>query len=666
MLSWRDIVRNYRALIGFAGLAILLIPLLPIQLEHPYMYIRLDYILTASLVLATVAAVADLRAYSRASLASTLLLELVGLSLVWLVRAYLIIYTFIYNSHRFYIGGFTWGPDLAQVGYVMTFLGSSAIALSVSLHAVVGGPIVLARTLTFEELLTELTTLLNNLGKRPALLSFVIGLLVRLLPEVIWGPRLIGYDTVSYVAHLRDFTSSPSLFGSYYWMGSIRNVPPLLDWILYPAALVADPAVVFKVYPPVAYGLLVAVTCVFSMRVLGLSDRTSTVAAIAVALSLISLRLSWDLQKQVLAQILILASLTLVDSSSGELRKLLTATPLLVLAGLASEFGAAVAIIVSFYVLVLHVAKMRGWGRTLAGAAYLVVVIASYILISWYMRAPVVESPIVGYAPPTLTSSVGERELVIPYILICLGPVLPLYFAGVERLGNRARVSTATTTTLLALSVIPLIAPWTDVTGSEWDRVLMSASQVVISVAISQLGLLKGRVARAALLALIITPGALAVGTEGLNSLNSALTSSLKRMPPGMVPAAPTPEVYDAALKVAEEVSKVGRPIVVSYWFDRFVHLYVRNPKLGDIVVVADVSPQQVACVMVYGNLSKAYVVAYSKWGEVVEVDISREFCGNGFLVVGNKLHVELVVEEKLVESLFRVLEVHLYDVKTT
>ena len=649
---------RFRVLVGLAGFAVLLIPLMPGQPGYPYFFVRLDYVLFASLILATLAAVADIKEYYAVSVASTILLEVVGLGVVWFARLYLVVYTYAYDSYRFYVGGFTWGSELAVFGYALTFLGSSLVVVCLSLHALFKGPVVFAHAVTLGESLNRLRAIAKSLSDHPVTLGFVTGFCVRLLPEVIWGSRLVGYDTVSYAAHLRDFTASPSFFGSYYWMGYLRNVPPLLDWLLYFPALAVDPVIIFKVYPPVAYGVLTALVAAFSVRVLGLGGRVALVTSLTASLSLICLRLSWDLQKQVLSQILVLASLVLVDGSGSDSRGLLKATPLLVMAGLASEFGAAVAIVVSAYVLVFRVRGLSGLRGVAVSVAYLVTATVSYVLISWYLRVSVSENPVLGYAPPVVGEGFRFREWVYPYLLICLGPLIPFFLLGVESFRGVGRVSVATASTLIALSLAPLLIPWTDISGSEWDRLLMFASPLVIAVSVPQLSLLRCRAAKALLLAFIIFPGFSAVSTEGLNALNQTLVKSLWRAPAGISPATTSPEIYDQALEVAGRIPHISKPVVVDPWMERFTHLYLRNPKPGDILVVPEASPEYVACTLLNNNLSKTYAITYAGWGEVVEVKTSKEYCVGDLRPAGNETSVRMAVKEIYSKNVFRIVEV--------
>ena len=652
-------VSRYRALVGLAGLALLLVPVLPGQPGYPYFFVRLDYAIWASVLLVSVAALQDLRELSPWPATSTLLLEVLGLTVAWAGRLYSVVYTFLYSSRRFYVGGFTWEPGVAAATYAASFLGSSVVVACLAIHGVLGRPVVLASSASLGDVCRRLRGALESLGRYPEAAGFAVGFLVRLLPEVIWWPRLVGFDTVSYVAHLRDFTASPAVLGSYYWMGYYRNVPPLLDWLLYPVALVVDPLYVFKLYPPIVYGVLAALVARYSRRVLNQGGWAAILAAVASSLSLATLRLSWDLHKQLLSQVLVVSALTLIDDPEGCPRRLLLATVPLALAGLASEFGAAVAIAVSAYTIALRIARLGGRARVALVATYVAVATHSYTLISWYLGTPVAASPVLGYVPPVVLESHEARPEVYPYLLACLGPLLPLYLAGAERLWGRAGVSVATVSTLVLISLAPLVAPWTDVSMGEWDRAVKSAVQIYVAIALTQLGTIKSRALKTSLLLFALLPGLFAVGTEGLNELNSTLVASLRRMPTGLVPAAASPELYDLALRVGEEVSKVGRPLVVDPWVERFVHLYLRNPRPGDVLVVPTVTPEYLACTLLRSGLSRATAVTYADLGGLREVDVSEVLC-SGVRLPAGRARVILLIEEVASYGPIKVVEVYI------
>jgi hypothetical protein len=662
---WGTLTR-YRLLIGFAGFVLLFIPLISVDVSYPYYFVRLDYILVASLILVTIAVVLEIYMFREVSIASTLLLEFLGVLVMWFTRIYFVIYVFFFNSFNFYIGGFTLIPQQAVVAYIISFAGATLSFSTMILHRFTHKPLVLAQSISFDDTWRKLVDTFDRFLNHPVAIGFTIGFVARFIPEFVWGYRLIGYDTVSYAAHLRDFVYRPSFFGVYWWMGGLRNAPPLLNWLLYPFAFVVDSVTIFKVYPAIAYGILSALIALYSVKVLGLSRGRAVAVSFVACFSLLSLRMSWDLQKQVLAQIFILTSLIFVELWREDPVKLLMVSPVLVLASLASEFGAALAIIISILVLILYIPKLKKF-QIIAITIYIGVAIASYTLISWYLRVPVIQNLVIGYAPPIVGEAFVDRSSVYPYILISLGPLAPLYLIALEKLWRKIPLSITFSSLLLLLGLAPLLMPWTSFSGVEWDRVLMSISHIFVALSISQLSMIRSRVLKTLYILFLITPGVFMVGPEGVNDLNSVLVSALKRFPRGLTPATPDITTYDAAMAIAFKASNIGRPVIADPWIERFLHLYIRNPRQSDIIVVPQTNPPYILCAMYLNNLSKAFTITSFVLNTSTNVEVLKDFClTRGSIISTNTtiLKAKLNIKTIAIENPYKLIEIDIENIE--
>jgi len=120
---------------------------------------------------------------------------------------------------------------------------------------------------------------------------FLLALSLRLLPEILSWPWLIGWDTPEYVASLRDFKASPSILGKSVWYGGERLLPPLLNVFLYPLTFLMDPWYLFKIVPPIIYGLEVTMFLHLAAS-LGLDQKQAYISSLICAFYSISLRMS--------------------------------------------------------------------------------------------------------------------------------------------------------------------------------------------------------------------------------------------------------------------------------------------------------------------------------------------------------------------------------------
>jgi hypothetical protein len=139
--------------------------------------------------------------------------------------------------------------------------------------------------------------------RRGLVLSFVFGFVLRLIPEVLSYPYPIGFDTIHYAARMKNGVVW------YHWTSVFST------WLLY-AALIqlyqvvqVDPFLLLKLVAPFLYALNVCGVYYFSRRALNWSARRSLIAAFFFAFQLASLRLSWDLHRNVLGMGILLFTL---------------------------------------------------------------------------------------------------------------------------------------------------------------------------------------------------------------------------------------------------------------------------------------------------------------------------------------------------------------------
>lgn len=165
-------------------------------------------------------------------------------------------------------------------------------------------------------------------------LSFLIGFIIRLVPEVLALGHPIGFDTISYAVVAERgvvWSSWSSIFAS--------------SWLLYGflvpvyGLLRVDPFWLLKIVGPVLFGLNTAGVFWFSRRFLSWGSWLAFFASLFFALQLASLRISWDLLRNALGMGLLLFALSFVGKADsrrkavvfgvlGLLAVLLTSLPL--------------------------------------------------------------------------------------------------------------------------------------------------------------------------------------------------------------------------------------------------------------------------------------------------------------------------------------------------
>jgi len=154
----------------------------------------------------------------------------------------------------------------------------------------------------FERLVTNLP------HRRAYIFSFVLGFTVRLIPELLSYPNPIGFDTLYYAARVKSgvvWSGWTSVFSMWLFEGIIIAVNRILQ---------LDPFLPLKLAALLLYGLNVSGIYNFSRKALNWGTKTALIAAFFFAFQLASLRLSWDLQRNMLGSAVLLFALPLLKS----------------------------------------------------------------------------------------------------------------------------------------------------------------------------------------------------------------------------------------------------------------------------------------------------------------------------------------------------------------
>ena len=241
---------------------------------------------------------------------------------------------------------------------------------------------------------------LNIGSKYWFLFCFFLGFFVRLVPEVLSYPCPIGFDTVEYAFRLEEGVIW------FHWSRFFTET-----WLLY-AILIplyrvfgGNPFLFLKVISPVLYGLNSAGVYFFARRVLGWGVGKSFVASFVFCFGLGSLRISWDLYRNILGMGLLLFTLPLVlDVEAGKGRLLFVFLSLLIV------FSHEYAALTLLFVVAWMVLKRLGKPGKEGGLRLLAAVFPSLsvFLVGVYLRM----FPIRYYVE---TNVVYVRDMVVPH-----------------------------------------------------------------------------------------------------------------------------------------------------------------------------------------------------------------------------------------------------------
>ena len=145
-------------------------------------------------------------------------------------------------------------------------------------------------------------------GSEYALLSFFTPLLVRLIPEALSWPYPLGFDTLLVAALVKRGALPPQ--STLELLRGTHLVP-----LLYSALdqLTGDLLLSLKLLSPLLHATLCLALYLYSRRVLKMSGRTAFFAALLAGIYFVSLRISWEMHRQMLGTIFALLTLAALE-----------------------------------------------------------------------------------------------------------------------------------------------------------------------------------------------------------------------------------------------------------------------------------------------------------------------------------------------------------------
>ncbi len=175
---------------------------------------------------------------------------------------------------------------------------------------------------------------------RFGLAAFLIPVGIRTIPEIIVGPYPVGWDTIAfYVPNTLDWAAGR--VGVLHMLGTA----PLMYMISVPAYMLThvNPVWIFKVMGPVLYGTMIFMLFRFLRLGLEWTDRMALGGALFTSLYFVTLRISWDMYRNVLGLVFILQALVLLHNLKGRRNQGLLALSI-VLAVAADQLTAVIAL----------------------------------------------------------------------------------------------------------------------------------------------------------------------------------------------------------------------------------------------------------------------------------------------------------------------------------
>ena len=147
--------------------------------------------------------------------------------------------------------------------------------------------------------------LLNRKFIKEPLICLLTGFIIRLIPELLAFPYPIGFDTVYYASRMKNgiIWSYWTQFFTSTWLFHAITIP------IYNLSKM-DPFLILKIVVPIIYGLNVMGVYLSAREILGWNTSKSLLAGFFFSIQLASLRISWDLLRNILGMAFLLFALT--------------------------------------------------------------------------------------------------------------------------------------------------------------------------------------------------------------------------------------------------------------------------------------------------------------------------------------------------------------------
>lgn len=292
------------------------------------------------------------------------------------------------------------------------------------------------------------------------LLAFLTPLIVRILPEVLMGPYVVGFDTL---AHYVPNTLTWLRDGVGFW--NFLAGAPLIYVLLMGSVAAGIPIVIsLKVIAPLLLGFLGIAVYFYAYKTLSWSAKKSLLVALLATLYFVALRVSWDMLRSEIALIFLFITLIFLKKEGSPFRNGL----LLSLAMLMVVFAHQLVAVIMFVIVLASTARLSLDSRTVDVGKLAVCTVPAVFLFAAIVYAAYVASSdfsiVSGFPEQTsegfmsLFGFASYSDMVsnlLGFLVFAYLPLLPLVILGFKRF--RSHLQMNAWVLLIALVVLSVI-----------------------------------------------------------------------------------------------------------------------------------------------------------------------------------------------------------------
>jgi hypothetical protein len=312
----------------------------------------------------------------------------------------------------------------------------------------------------------RLKDIISKASAKPSvypLLAFLIPLVIRAVPEIIMGPYIVGFDTLSYYV---PNTLSWLHNGVGFW--NFLAVAPLFYILLMGITSVGVPIVIsLKVLPPLLLGLLGIAVYFYANKTLSWSSKKSLLVVLFATLYFVALRISWDMLRSELALIFFFITLILIKKGGNPIRN----GVLLSLAMISVVFAHQLVAVIMFAVILATVLSLYFDKKIVelrklivctvpAAFSFLLIVYANYVATPQFS----IVNGFLGQNSTGFMSLYGFASYpdfvvnTLGFLVFCYLPLVPLLVLGAKRVKNTLQLKAWIAWILFSLLLV-LVSP---------------------------------------------------------------------------------------------------------------------------------------------------------------------------------------------------------------
>lgn len=345
------------------------------------------------------------------------------------------------------------------------------------------------------------------------LLAFVIPLIVRVIPEILIGPYIIGFDTVGfYVPNTLLWLHNGVNLGNF-----LATAPLFYTIFMSIVAAGGPPVFVLKVIPPLLLGFLGLAMYAYAKKGLGWTPSKSAFVALLGTIYFVALRASWDQLREELGLVFFFAVLILISKRKDKSWKHYAVLSLAMFAVAISHQLVSVLMFGVIIFTVAHTLVRKDFINSidLIVASLPAVLYFFIVYVSGVLQAGLLNySTNVGSPLASWTGFTSYQSMLIStggLFLYCFLLILPFALIGLWRLRNLQLGS------WLLFSLILMLLPIASVSPYRWVLMLTYPLAFYAIDSISRLKSIKWKrytftVRRIALLYLVLSTAILSVG----------------------------------------------------------------------------------------------------------------------------------------------------------